>query len=105
MLAPAFDDDPRLGEVVEDLVVQELVPELRIEALAVAIFPRATRFDERGFRSHCRDPLPHGLGDELRAVVRSNMARHAPQDEQIRQDVDDVGRIELAIDGSPSIPG
>src|SRR5687768_14733272 len=75
-------------------------------ALAVAVLPRASRFDERGFRADGGDPLSHYPGDELRPIVRSNMARHAAQDEQVRQDVDDVARIELAIDAErQALPG
>ena len=35
MLAPAFDDDPRLGETVEQLPVQQLVAELRVVSRTV----------------------------------------------------------------------
>ena len=51
MLAPAFDDDPRLGETVEQLPVQQLVAELRVEALAVAVLPGAAGLDEGGLES------------------------------------------------------
>jgi len=63
---PSLDDDPRLSEAVEDLATEQFVAQLGVEALAVAILPRAARFDERGFRSRCCDPLPDGLGDEVR---------------------------------------
>lgn len=38
---PCFDDDPCLGEAVEDLAVEEFVAKLRVEALAVAVLPKA----------------------------------------------------------------
>src|SRR5690606_3751821 len=95
---PGFDDDLGLGEAVEDLTVKQFVAELRVEALAVAVLPRASWFDERCLCADGYDPLPYSLGDELRAVVGTDMARHAAQDEQVRQGVDDVGRVELAID-------
>ena len=94
---PGFDDDPRLGEAVEDLAVEELVAELRVEALAGAVLPRAARLDEGGLRPDGRDPLPHRLGDELGAVVRPDVARHAAEDEEVRQHVDDVRRPEPAV--------
>jgi hypothetical protein len=40
MAAPVLDDDFRLGEAVEDLSVEQLVPEFRVEALAVAVLLR-----------------------------------------------------------------
>ena len=56
------------------------------------------RLDERRLRSHGLDPAPNRLGDELRAVVRPNMAGHAPKDEQIGQDIDHGGRVRLPVD-------
>src|SRR5690606_22519284 len=95
---PGFDDDLGLGEAVEDLTVEQFVAELRVEALAVAVLPRASRFDECCLCADGYDPLPYSLGDELRAVVGTDMAGHTTQDEQVGQDVDDVGGVELAID-------
>jgi len=66
---PGFDDDLGLGEAVEDLTVEQFVAELRVEALAVAVLPRASRFDERCLCADGYDPLPYSLGDELRAVA------------------------------------
>jgi hypothetical protein len=45
MVPPAFHDDARLGERVEDLAV-ELVAQPRIEALDVAILPWAARSEQ-----------------------------------------------------------
>src|SRR5690606_37881275 len=103
---PGFDDDLGLGEAVEDLTVKQFVAELRVEALAVAVLPRASWFDERCLCADGYDPLPYSLGDELRAVVGTDMAGHTTQDEQVRQGVDDVGRVELAIDADcKAFPG
>ncbi len=43
--SPPFRQHSDLLHRVEDLTVQELVPQLRVEALAVAVFPRTSRFD------------------------------------------------------------
>ena len=87
-----FDDDPSFGEAVEDFSVEEFVAELRVEALAVAVLPRAARLDECGAGADSGDPIPHRLGDELGAMVGADVTRHAAEDEQVRQDVDDVRR-------------
>src|SRR5215204_3038692 len=62
MPAPALDDDPRLVESVEDLAVEQLVPEPGIEALDIAILPGAAWSDVGGLGSDRRDPLLDGLG-------------------------------------------
>src|SRR6056297_3999641 len=95
--SPALDDDARLGEAVEHLPVQQLVSELGVEALAVAILPRTAGLDEGGLRPDGRDPLSNGPGDELRTIIGTDMARHAAQDEEVRQDVDDVRRLQLPV--------
>jgi hypothetical protein len=38
--APVLDDDLRLPEAVKDLAVEQFVPELAIEGLAIAVLPR-----------------------------------------------------------------
>ena len=43
--SPVLDQHLRLAERREDLAVQELISELRVQALAVAVLPRASRFD------------------------------------------------------------
>ncbi len=42
--------------------------------------------------------MPHGLGDELRAVVGRDPGRNAAQDKQVGQHVDDVDGGEPALD-------
>jgi len=66
---PAFDDNLSLFQRVEDLAVEELVTQARIEALDIAVLPRTARRDVGRFRADGRDPFLHGLGHELRAIV------------------------------------
>ena len=80
VLAPALDDGLRFGEAVEDFAVQKLVTQLRVEALAIAIFPRRARLDEGRLRSNGCDPVPNRFGDEIRAIVGTQMTRPAAQD-------------------------
>src|SRR5690606_40632647 len=80
-----------LSEAVENFAVEEFIAKLRVEALAIAVLPRASWLDERSLCADGHDPFAHCLGNELRTVVRTNMARHTPHYEQIGQDVDDVG--------------
>jgi hypothetical protein len=97
VLSPAFDDSFGLGEAVEDLAVEELVAKFGVEALAIAVLPRRAWLDEGRLRADRCDPLPHCFGDELGTIVRTNMPRHAAQDEEVRQDVNDIGGLELPV--------
>ncbi len=69
VLAPCFDNDPCLLQAVEDLAVEQFVPELAVEALAVAVLPRAARLNEQRVRADLREPVPDDLGRHLRAIV------------------------------------
>ena len=69
MPSPGFDQDLSLGQSVEDLSVQELVTHRTVEALTVAILPRTAGCDVERLHTDPRQPLLHGVGDKLGAVV------------------------------------
>ena len=100
---PSLDDDLGLCEAVEDLTVEQLIAQLRVEALAIAVLPWASRLDERGPRANSYDPLPHGPGDELRTVVGTDMAGTSkmlmPQPRLEHQN-----RPKLVMPATPSVP-
>src|SRR4051794_22748202 len=85
MAAPRADHDPSLFQAVEDLQLQALVPEFPVEALAVAVLPRAARGDIQGLRPKLLQPRAKSLGDHLGAVVTANMLRHAMAEHRVRQ--------------------
>jgi hypothetical protein len=89
--APTLNEDLRLGEAVEDLPAEQLVAEHGIEVLAVAVLPEGSRLNVGSLCADGGDPLPHRLGDELLAIVRPDVNGNTAQDEQIGQEVDDVG--------------
>lgn len=43
VLPPRFDDDLGFLQRVEDFAIEQLVTEFRVEALAVALFPKGCR--------------------------------------------------------------
>ena len=53
------------------------VAKLRVEAFAIAVFPRAARLDIGGLGADRADPVLDCLGDELGAVVGTNMPGNA----------------------------
>ena len=96
--APAFDDDLGFAQRVEDLAVEQLVPQACIEALDVAVLPWTSRLYVRRLGAHSRDPFLKRLGHELRPIIRPDVAWNASQDEQVRQYVDHVDCLEPAVD-------
>jgi hypothetical protein len=85
--SPALDDDLGLAQSVEDLAVEQLIAKAGVEALDVAVLPRAASLDVSGLGTDSRDPFLHGLGDELRSVVGPDVSGDAPQDEEVGQNV------------------
>ena len=51
VLAPAIDEDGCFSKCVEDFAVEELISELSIEALIVAVLPRTPRLDVEGLHT------------------------------------------------------
>src|SRR5260221_3670037 len=94
----ARPDDLGLAQSVEDLAVEQLIAKAGVEALDVAILPRAAPLDVSGLGTDSRDPFLHGLGDELRSVVGPDVSGNAPQDEEVGQNVDHIDCLELAGD-------
>ncbi len=95
---PALDHDAGLGERVEDVAIEELVTEAGVEALDVSILPWAPRFDVGSLCADGCDPVLNRLRNELRAIIGSYVLRHAPEDEEVGQDVDDIRGLELPVD-------
>ena len=87
---PLLDEDNGLRQRVEDLAVQELVPQLAVEALVVAVLPRTARFDEERLHTESGQPSPHELRRELRPVVRAQMLGRTVASEGIGQDLEYV---------------
>jgi len=71
VMPPALDDDLCLVQRVEDLAIQQLISQLRVEALAIAVLPRTAGHDVGRLRAHGGEPVAQVLGDKLRAVIRA----------------------------------
>src|SRR5947208_3390441 len=77
--SPTLDDDLGLAQHVEDLAVEQLVAQARIEALDEAVLPWTARGDVGGLCADGADPILHGLGDKLRAVVGTDVLGNPAQ--------------------------
>jgi hypothetical protein len=94
MTAPALDENLSLVERRELLAFEQLVTELGVEALAIAILPWASRFDVECLHTDPTEPIAHVASDELRAVVGSDMLGRAVPAHKVCQTVEDVVRPE-----------
>ena len=74
LAAPGFDQNLGLLQGVEDLAVEEFVPQPGIEAFDIAVLPGTARRDVGGLGTHRGDPRLHRLGDEFRARCRTGYA-------------------------------
>ena len=61
VIAPSLDQHLRLRQIVEDFPIQQLVPELAVEALVVAVIPRRAVLDVERLHADTRQRIPHRL--------------------------------------------
>src|SRR5215218_2850524 len=90
MPAPLLDSDLGLDAVPKPLQAQVLVPELAVERLVGRILPWLPRVDVRGLDLRVGEPPQDGRRDELRSIVRAQIAWRAVQAHQLREDLDDA---------------
>ena len=95
---PLLDEYGGLGQCVEDLTVQELLPQLTVEALVVAVLPRTARLDVERLDTDAGQPPSHELRRELRTVVRAKMLRRTVPREELSQDLEHVMGSKLSSD-------
>ena len=56
LVSPLFREHVDVPESIEDLPIEEFVPELAVDALHIPVSPRAARRDEEGHGSHPVEP-------------------------------------------------
>ena len=90
VVPPSFDNNWGFPQRVEDFAVEQFVAHPSIEAFAVAVLPWRSRLDICSLCPNCLDPIPDGLSDKLRAVVRPDICWNITHDEQVRERGDDL---------------
>ena len=95
--SPVFDKDLRLAQIIEDFTVKEFVSELRVEALAVSVFPRRPRLDIECADIQCLQPFTQGGGDKLWPIIGSDMLWWAVLREQLAERVEDITGVQSAL--------
>jgi hypothetical protein len=56
IVSPRSCERPGIADAIEDLHRQELISQAAVEALGVAVFPRAPRLDVHGIDTHLPKP-------------------------------------------------
>ena len=102
--SPVLDQHFRLSKCREDFAVQEFVPQFRVQAFAIAILPRTSRFDVKRFDADPAEPFSHVDCDELWAVVGANVLRRSVGDEEIGQTVEHVVGSQPPCDDNRQTP-
>ena len=77
VIAPSLDQHLRLRQILEDFPIQQLFPELAVEALVVAVLPRRAALDAECLHADTRQPVPHLLRGELAAIIRTDVVRRS----------------------------
>jgi hypothetical protein len=80
---------------------QELVAEPAVEALGVAVLPRASWFDVERLHTDMGQPFPDRQSDELRSIVTANRDWDTSANEEFGQGVDHIFRGDASIDLPP----
>lgn len=78
MQSPSLDEHLRFVKRRELLHREDLVAQLRIEALAVAVLPGTAWLDEERLDADATGPAPNIAGNKFRPVARWELARRRP---------------------------
>ena len=98
VLAPPFDQGFGFLHRIEDFAGKQLVSELGVEALAVAVLPRAARLDVKRLDAEPRQPFPQRRLDKFRAVIGPNVIRRTMCEEQISKHLQNNSRVKPSLD-------
>ena len=97
VVALGFNRTPGIGQAVEQFQVQTFIPQAAIEAFVDPVLPRLARLDVGRLDLLLGQPLLDRRGNELRAVVASQIAGTTMPQEQTLQNFDHLGRRDRII--------
>lgn len=80
MLAPSFDDDLRLHQIVDKFDVQAFVVQFSVEGFVVAVIPMAAAFDVMRLCSNATKLFSDRLRPKLASNVAPNVIGDAVRD-------------------------
>ena len=94
VVTPLFDEDLGFLEAAEDFASEQLVPQLPVEAFAVAILPGAAWLDVKRFGTNTRQPAPDDLRGHLRAVVGADVFGDAAHQHHVSHGLQDTQAVD-----------
>ncbi len=98
VLSPPFDQCFGFLHRVEDFPRKQLVSELGVEALAIAVLPGRARLDVERPDAEPRQPFPQRRLDKFGAVIGPNVIWRTVREEEISQHFKDNSRVEPSLD-------
>ena len=87
VVSPLFQNDLRLFQRMEGFTVQAFIAQAAIEALVIAILPRAARFNIQGLYPKPWQPVLDRFRGKFRTVVRPDMIGNTARDKQVCQHI------------------
>ena len=87
-----LDQDLSFLQCVEELPVQEFIPELTVERLYVTILPGTSGLDVERLHTDLPEPVPNRRRRKLCPVVRANVIWRPALNEELKQPLQDVLR-------------
>jgi hypothetical protein len=88
--------DTGLSDAEHEFPVEALVAQAAVEAFDVPVLPGAARFDIERLHATPGQPVAQDAGDELRAIVTTDMLGHATLGHQPFHDLEEIVCRQLA---------
>ncbi len=79
MAPPILDQYLGFFQRIEDLAIEQLIAQLAIKDLDVAVFPGAAFLNEQRSDIQASQPVADALGGELRTIVGADVGVTCPQ--------------------------
>jgi len=94
---PSFNQNLGLFQGIKNLSVEQLVPELPVEALVVAVLPGTARFDVERLNTNPAQPMPNHPSRELGTIVRTDILGNAMLYKKDFQTAQDIIRLQASF--------
>src|ERR1700722_2553413 len=94
VVAPLLDQNFGFLQAVEDFAVEQFVPQLAVEAFAIAVLPGTAGLDVERLGTNACQPAAHNLGSHLRAVIGSDVLRDTAHEHLVSHGLQDTQAVD-----------